>query len=456
MMMIWRHLLTSNFLLQGVGMNLMWQKMYRTQAVLGGCYWAGIDDQFYLPAPGYLVGYGPWGFLDGWRRQKPESFLIRNSYTTVSISFNPADPSKLTVENRHDVTPLSDVTFTWSLNGHIGVGNSSVLPRQTGTLTLFGLPTDRTGRLFINATSPRGFLINNWRFDSETKTHYHSTSTPKTLRDGSCTVTSGNITWMVSENGSLTAKSNGSPVLLQGPQLLVIPQIFNTGQIQPGKISPPATSPCTGFVASQVACGSAGSNHILVQGSYPEATGQYIFDFETDGSVNIRYNFSWTGRERLALRQYGLALTLPYNMSSLSWQRRTDWPSVYPSDHIGRESGQNVQANPGPSVVYTSSPSKPWSQDTSPLGTNDFRSTKHNISTFTLAYATAVGNSLTFISSNTQHGRAWVNSTTTAVSMACLEISNEGGNPFSRERVLPQKTIQAGSILAGTVKLKAS
>lgn len=37
------------------GVAVMWDKMYHADGVLGGCFWAGIDDQFVMPS-GELVG----------------------------------------------------------------------------------------------------------------------------------------------------------------------------------------------------------------------------------------------------------------------------------------------------------------------------------------------------------------------------------------------------------------
>ena len=58
-------------LLTDEGLRLNWamgaQQMIERvleSSVLASCYWAGIDDQFYMPAlpdgSRHLVGYGPW------------------------------------------------------------------------------------------------------------------------------------------------------------------------------------------------------------------------------------------------------------------------------------------------------------------------------------------------------------------------------------------------------------
>ena len=97
--------------------------------VLGACYWAGIDDQFYMPAVNdsdghssrHLVGYGPWGVIDNFRRMKPESVACRNMYSPFVIEQVMmsgglvADLSALTVHNRFGERSIAVVVTVLSL-----------------------------------------------------------------------------------------------------------------------------------------------------------------------------------------------------------------------------------------------------------------------------------------------------------------------------------------------------
>ena len=146
----------------------------------------------------------------------------------------------------------------------------------------------------------------------------------------------------------------------------------------------------------------------------------------------------------------GLVFTAPPSLSFLSWRRTAPW-SAYPVDHIGRPAADLVPSNAGPppgNQTRTGS----WSKDPYPLGDADFRSTKHNVTVFELSDGARAA-VLSFVSSGaTQHGRAWVGPA--GIQLLAADFSNEGGNPFSREAVLPHKTISKGDIVTGVATLQ--
>lgn len=221
--------------------------------VLAACYWAGIDDQFYMPpivdADGnssrHLVGYGPWGIIDGFRRWKPEAIATRNMYSPVVVKGS--DPSALMVDNRFDFTDLSEVRFSWrsllSPGGpsSSGTGSASGPPHATNvTLALDGLGGDVT-RIELNATSPRGYLINTWHVGAEelvfapppSRRPSSADDAPggvvvKVGPDGSLTITVGPVVWTVSKALSLSAVNGTTPVIEAGPTLLVL-SVDNSG-----------------------------------------------------------------------------------------------------------------------------------------------------------------------------------------------------------------------------------
>ena len=100
---------------------------------------------------------------------------------------------------------------------------------------------------------------------------------------------------------------------------------------------------------------------------------------------------------------------MPKDCDVLDWDRRGEW-NVYPADHIGRPVGT---ARAFPQVANTVPPTGPWSQEISPMGSNDFRSTKRHIHWAAIHYPDGPG--VIVQSNGRQHVRATVQSDRTSV-----------------------------------------
>jgi hypothetical protein len=117
-----------------------------------------------------------------------------------------------------------------------------------------------------------------------------------------------------------------------------------------------------------------GSITITAQGHYPELVGTYKTTLNPNGDLTISYDFQYDGPEVHAI-EIGFELGVPVWMDRLAWKRTGEW-TWYPEDHISALSG-DVQAHTGkPAFVI---PTWPYAEDDSPMGSNDFRSTKRNI-----------------------------------------------------------------------------
>ena len=145
-----------------------------------------------------------------------------------------------------------------------------------------------------------------------------------------------------------------------------------------------------------------GSNvRVKLQGTYDQFEGGYEVLITPDGTLTVHAAFKYTGPKLLA-REIGLAFSLPTECDRLRWQRRGEW-SVYPDDHIGRPVGDTRAVASHRAELP---PTWPWAADNSPMGCNDFRSTKRHIDWVSLSYPDGPG---VWVESNgSQHARAQV------------------------------------------------
>lgn len=405
----------------GVLLDRMWTDMYRSKGVLGGAIWAGIDDTFFLPGE-KAVGYGTWGPIDGWRREKPEYWGMKKAFSPVKIeqkgNMSADGIVRFQVENRHNFSNLSECSISWSAGGKNGTVSVDVAPRSEGEFEI-QLPESlrESKQMTLTVNGVRGFMIDEYRFDllpvrSDEK---------KDLKTGrlTCEETAGSILvrslggdfTVDKRNGLLSAKREGKECMQPSPSLMVLPLNPHGEGIQmTGKDQnfTPFNPVCKNWVAHTVACTSADDQvTIRVKGSYKEAEGMLEYCFHNTGEVTVTYDF--TILQEVSPRQTGLVFTLPASYTDLDWERKGYW-SVYPEDHIGALKGSAKAFNDKLPISGVAGPSKQpavsWSMDQTAAGANIFRSTKENI--YSAGLSNASGDKLSVVSDGTQHVRAWL------------------------------------------------
>ncbi len=373
----------------GCGLSRMWEKMYGAPAVLGGAIWAGVNDIFYLPS-GKTVGYGDWGLIDGWRREKPEYWHVKKAYSPVKMTEGPlaapavGTPLRLQIANRHDFTNLSEIGITWSLGGERGTAAIDLPPRQSGILKIRPKTANLEGRtLHLDFTSPRGFLIDSYEFPigapvPEAPPFARPAPAPLRLRIDrtAISVEGGAFAWIFERaTGVLRrAEAGGKPVVIGGPVFMLLAQ--DSGSCLPDYApdAAPLNDVCSGWTADSVeAHEDAGAVILSVKGGYKEAAGGYRIRLDGTGEAAVEYEFA--SEAKLNPRQYGFVFYLPRACDTLTWKRIGQW-SVYPPDHIGRPEGSAKAVVPGGEFEFRRAPQVAWKDDMNALGTADFRSTK--------------------------------------------------------------------------------
>ena len=492
----------------------VWELAFRNKNVLGAFYWAGIDDQFYMPALNasspndrHLVGYGPWGLIDNYRREKPECVAARNMYSPVVIqnSTLPARHSELNfgfdlhdvrVENRYSFTDLAEVEFEWtalSLDQDFRVGGTakaSGAPFTSDNALVFtpALPAS-VKAIELNATFG-GMLVNTWHLGSaqmrfekhmqqQQRGSLRSSISVHPRQDGSITITLANhpaLVWTVMADGSMSASYNQKPLIKSGPTLLVL-AIDGTTSTQLSESNDrgygPWTEPLLNWTSSSLFSWkvdpiSQSYVDVNITGAYyQQAQGLFLLRFHGNGSLHVSWDFMWTSTTSVNARQIGIVFDLARRIERLSWDRLGQF-SFFGPTQIGRNVGKDVLPEACDNFFGESggacgrSSKTEWRSDSNPLGSNDWRSTKSRVLRYSVC---GTGNNssssdgcIVLLSNGSHHGRVWLAQPPLAEGVRFLAavLTNEGGNPFSREPVLPHITVKKGEHVRGSIMLMAA
>jgi hypothetical protein len=343
-----------------------------------------IENCYRLPGRG-IVGDAPWGVVDGWRRKKPEFWLLKKLHSPIKLKESvlplPAvgDPIRIAVENQYDFKNLAELNIHWTLGDQKGEIKADVPPRATGTLTVQPVQNIRDGDLLaLEFKNQDGLLIDTYRIPlgSEPSHRYPGIKfTPSPLKiskqdslaSPTTTISGKDFQLAIAESIGLLMRGVGNreALLLELPMLHVLPTA-TAMQPLPDRLS---------WHLDNCEIKKDGDNvHATIRGHYKDFQGSYELTITPAGELTIASSFEYTGDEFYA-REIGLRFSVPKDCDTLEWDRQAEW-NVYPVDHIGRPRGTALAF---PKLTGEVPPTCPWSEDISPMGSNDFRSTKRHI-----------------------------------------------------------------------------
>jgi beta-galactosidase len=449
----------------GIGFEAMWEKMQKTDAVLGGAIWAGIDDSFFLPN-GKTVGYGTWGPVDGWRREKPEYWHMKKIYSPVKIklagNWNEGKVEFL-VENRQLFSNLNECRIEWSIGQEKGNIVADVKPGASSKLSLaLNNRPSPVDPLMIKVFDARNVMIDVYQFDVvpavvtvAEKNEDPQSWTYQQEQDRLITKNKRLDIRLNLKNGNLEQiRKEGKTIILSNGQLMILPLtgegrgVQMTGENQQFD---PFTDVCKNRVVKEVKV-SKMKNELTVSISdeYEEAFGVINYHYFANGKITADYKY--TLKKDINPRQWGMVFNLPASYNELNWTRKGQW-NYYPADHIGRLTGKakllsdvEVSGAAGPSRQ----PGNSWSTDRNEMGTNDFRSTKMNIKEASLNDG---ADSLRIQSDGAQHLRAWKNGQNIEVLVA--GYSNMGAERFFRPHAEKMdRPLKAGDVIQDKIQLQ--
>ena len=380
----------------------MVDSVYQYPACLGGAIWSGVDDIFHL-SENQICGYGPWGPIDGWRREKPEYIGMKKSYAPVIISNLETakvvnGKLKLEIENRFNTLNINDIKIYAKLGSQVFNVKANIAPLSKGAAILDMSGAAKSGLLKLTFTDPRGFVcqeeiiqIGERAIPTGPKTKVNLVLTENS---NSFVIQSGKLVFTVNKtDGTFGCTSlTGDSYITNGGKMTLIP--FNgddggapgiaannyTQDIKPLDYNLNEILKVNSISAVQ---NSEGSVHVSIKGSFEnKLDGLQEFVFNTDGTLSVSYDFKtlvdFTGKN--LLRQFGMLFTLPRSFDELTWNRKGLW-TVYSETDINRLNG-SAKALPV-DLKYVEVPRQiptgDWMDFANKLGTNDFRSTKDHI-----------------------------------------------------------------------------
>lgn len=431
----------------GHSIERMWSGLFDAPGGLGGAIWGYVDETFMLPEPkvgtafwkefartakpedyqGKCVGYGEWGIVDVWRREKPEFWATKKAYSPVRLmttevaSFLSGQRLLLPLYNCFDHTDLDEIKIRYTYKGvEKELPAPSIAPHQKGLLVIPAEAWEEGELLSICFYTATGELLDAEQVSLGSDYHVRLADSEASPVNGVLLVeeTAGMMTIkgdgfeipFSKETGLIcNATSKGQVIIEKG---LFLHLDINLNHLTGAEVRKSArkflTSDSDWKKQSLTYTRKEGAVEVALSGFYQDVQTDILIRISPAGEMNVSYVVA--GQPNGYLRETGLSFYLPERLDYLQWERKGMW-SCYPEGAFAGNTGETSLYNPK-QVRYGENPAQPWLADThnyyywADAGTNCDRpltqmakGMKENIYRYTLS-ATGGGAGLTVCSSD--------------------------------------------------------
>ena len=383
----------------GHSIERMWSGLFDAPGGLGGAIWGYVDETFMLPEPkvgtafwkefartakpedyqGKCVGYGEWGIVDVWRREKPEFWATKKAYSPVRLmttevaSFLSGQRLLLPLYNRFDHTDLDEIKIRYTYKGvEKELPAPSIAPHQKGLLVIPAEAWEEGELLSICFYTATGELLDAEQVSLGSDYHVRLADSEASPVNGVLQVeeTAGMMTIkgdgfeipFSKETGLISnATSKGQVIIEKGPFLHLD---INLNHLTGAEVRKSArkflTSDSDWKKQSLTYTRKEGAVEVALSGFYQDVQTDILIRISPAGEMNVSYVVA--GQPNGYLRETGLSFYLPESLDYLQWERKGMW-SCYPEGAFAGNTGETSLYNPK-QVRYGENPAQPWSADT--------------------------------------------------------------------------------------------
>ena len=383
----------------GHSIEKMWSGLFEAPGGLGGAIWGYVDETFMLPEPkvgtafwkefartakpedyqGKCVGYGEWGIVDVWRREKPEFWATKKAYSPVRLmttevaSFLSGQRLLLPLYNRFDHTDLDEIKIRYTYKGvEKELPAPSIAPHQKGLLVIPAEAWEEGELLSICFYTATGELLDAEQVSLGSDYHVRLADSEASPVNGVLQVeeTAGMMTIkgdgfeipFSKETGLIcNATSKGQVIIEKGPFLHLD---INLNHLTGAEVRKSArkflTSDSDWKKQSLTYTRKEGAVEVALSGFYQDVQTDILIRISPAGEMNVSYVVA--GQPNGYLRETGLSFYLPERLDYLQWERKGMW-SCYPEGAFAGNTGETSLYNPK-QVRYGENPAQPWSADT--------------------------------------------------------------------------------------------